>query len=103
MAEMYVHTATVEPFLGINGLGVDMFGPPASLPCFLDDTRHQIRSTTGETVISESTLYTYPTNAGSFTINARVTVGANVSRVMKVNVNDSGTLDLPDHVAVSLT
>lgn len=99
----YVHTAVVEPFLNTSGYGVDLFGPAVTVACFADDTRHQIRSSTGELVISETTLYTTVANAPTFVINSRVTVNGNMSRVMKVNTNDSGPLGLPDHCAVNLT
>ena len=102
----YVHTATVEPFLGTSGYGVDMFGPATVLAppngVFADDTRKLIRNANGEQVVSESTVYTFPVNAPLFTADARVTVNGNVSRVIKTNLNDSGALGLPDHVAVSL-
>jgi len=106
VARMFVHTATIEPFLGTSGYGVDQFGPAATLAppngVFVDDSRKLVRSATGEEVVSESTLYTATGNAALFTTAARVTVNGQVSRVIKVNVNDSGTLNLPDHVAVSL-
>ncbi len=103
IAVFFVHTATVEPFLNTSGYGIDLFGPAVTVACFADDTRHQIRSTSGELVISETTLYASVADAPTFAINSRVTVNGNVSRVMKVNTNDSGPLGLPDHCAVNLT
>lgn len=109
LEDFYVHTVTVEPFLGTSGYGEDMFGPASTLSpdtengVFLDDSRKLVRDATGEQVVSESTLYTYPTAAALFNPGARVTSSAGVvSRVIRANVNDSGSLDLPDHVAVSL-
>lgn len=109
MAEFYVHTATVETFLGSSGYGVDVFAAPVILDpdedngCFIDGTRKLVRGKDGEQVVSESTLYTYPSNAALFLADSRVTTGDGVSRVIKTNTNTSGDLDLPDHVAVSLT
>lgn len=107
VTRFYVHTAIVEPYLGANGYGEDMFGAPVVLAppngCFVDDSRKLVRSTSGTQVVSESTLYTFPGNAPLFPADARVTVNGNVSRVIKTNLNDSGGLGLPDHVAVSLT
>ncbi|QDZ15782.1 hypothetical protein [Humibacter ginsenosidimutans] len=109
MAEFYIQTAIVETCQGTNGYGEDIFAsavtldPAADNGCWIDDTRHLVRSTDGEQVMSESTLYTYPANAPLFAPNSRVTVNGDVSRVIKTNLNTSGDLDLPDHVAVSLT
>ena len=109
ISDFYVHTAIVETFLGTSGYGEDLFDPPVTLSpdtnsgCFLDDTRHLVRSSTGEQMVSESTLYTFPTAAALFVPNSRVTVRGNQSRVIKANLNESGDLDLPDHLAVTLT
>jgi hypothetical protein len=103
IAEFYVETATVEPFLGANNLGIDTFGPAQVIQCFADDSRRMVRNADGEQVISETTLYTYPSNAVYLVPNARVTIGSAVSRVIKSNLNTSGALDLPDHVAAVLT
>lgn len=109
LADFYVHTAIVETLTGTTGYGVDLFAAPVTLDpatgngCFIDDTRHLVRSATGEQVISETTLYTYPASAPYFVPNSRVTIRGVISRVITVNLNDSGPLDLPDHVAVTLT
>lgn len=103
LADFYEHTAAVETFLGTNGYGEDTFAAPVNVACFADDTRKLVRGKDGEQVVSESTLYTYPINGPLFTADSRVTLNGTVSRVIKTNVNDSGDLDLPDHVAVTLT
>jgi len=115
MAEFYVQTAVVEKYLGTNGYGEDTFAAPVTLDpadtsahpegngCWIDDARKLVRSSDGEQVVSESTLYTYPEHAALFTPNSRVTVNGVPSRVIRANPNTSGDLDLPDHVAVSLT
>lgn len=103
MAEFYVHAAQVEMFLGESGYGVDLFADPVTIACFADDSRKLVRNKDGEQVVSESTLYTYPINAPLFVADSRVTIDGNLSRVIKTNNNTSGDLDLPDHVAVSLT
>ena len=111
MAEFYVHTATVEKFLGETGYGVDTFAPPVVLSpnnapangVFADDSRRLVRNKDGEQVVSETTLYTYPAAAPYFTPDSKVTIDGKVSRVIKTNLNTSGDLDLPDHLAVTLT
>lgn len=115
IADFYVHTAVVEPFEGTNGYGEDIYSAPVILDpadtsvypggngCWLDDTRHYVRTSDTEQILSSSTLYTYPGNAALFPPKSRVTVNGNTALVIKTNPNDSGDLDLPDHVAVSLT
>lgn len=104
--EFFVHTVTVEEFLGANGYGVDQFGAATTLAppngCLVDDSTTLTRNGKGEEVVSSSTVYTFTANASLFGAGARVTSNGRTSRVIKVNVNDSGPLDLPDHVAVSL-
>lgn len=106
IAMFFVHTVTVEQFLGTSGYGVDQFASAVTLTppngCFVDDSTKLTRDAKGDEVVSSSTVYTATGNAALFTEGARVTTGGRVSRVIKVNVNDSGTLGLPDHVAVSL-
>lgn len=113
MADFYIQTAIVETWLGTNGYGADVFADPVTLApsddpatdngCWIDDSRHLVRSKDGEQVVSESTLYTRPANATLFSPDARVTINGIQSRVIRVNLNTSGDLDLPDHVAVTLT
>jgi hypothetical protein len=98
----------VEKFLGTNGYGEDTFAAPVTVVCFADDTRRLVRGTktgtnTSDQIVSESTLYTYPVSSPLFVADSRVTLNGTVSRVIKTNVNVSGALDLPDHVAVNLT
>lgn len=104
LADFYVHTATVQTKTGTGSRG-DIFAPAsAPIPCFTDDSRKLVRDKDGQQIVSESTLYTYPANATLFTPGSKVTIGTGrTAIVIRVNVNDSGDLDLPDHVAVSLT
>ena len=110
LADFYVHTCTVETFLGADGYGRDQFAAPVVLSpatgtgCFIESKRRLVRKSMTEETISETTLYTYPGSAALFAPNSRVTVGTAVSRVIVTNLNDSGGgLGLPDHVAVNLT
>jgi hypothetical protein len=109
--EFFVHTASVEKWLGTRSNG-DIFAAPVTIACFADDSRKLVRDKDKQQVISETTLYTSITNAALFVAKSRVTVlgdsdsddpAGRAAFVIKVNVNDSGALDLPDHVAVSLT
>jgi hypothetical protein len=118
--EFFVHTAKVETYLGEGSNGSVYAAPvvlsPSSTPpngVFADDSRKLVRNSTGEQVISETTLYTSIDNVALFVEKSRVTmlndpdgddiVPQRAALVIKVNANDSGGLDLPDHLAVSLT
>lgn len=109
MAEFYNQTVVVETYRGTSGYGVDLFDAPVTLApdtdtgCFVEGGRNLVRAKDGAQVISESTLYTYPASAPLFAPDSRVTINGVESRVITVNVNASGDLDLPDHVVVSLT
>lgn len=101
--EFYVHSVTVETYQGTNGYGEDVFAAPVTVAGFLDDTRHLVRSQTAEQVVSEAQFYTHPENGALFTADSRVTVDGVTSRVIRTNVNTSGSLELPDHAVISLT
>jgi hypothetical protein len=110
LADFWVHTATVETLTGSGAYGdqfaeMVLLSPDNTTPngCFIDGKRSLVRNANGEQVVSSTTLYTPIANAGLFTPDSRVTTGGVVSRVITVNANDSGSLGLPDHVAVSLT
>jgi hypothetical protein len=111
--EFFVHTASVEKWLGTGSNGDVYASPAVVIQCFADDSRKLVRNANGEQVISETTLYTSILNAPLFVEKSRITVlgdsdsdeltPGRASLVIKVNANDSGDLDLPDHLAVSLT
>lgn len=100
--DFWVHTVTVEMFLGAGAYG-DVYAAPVTVIGFMDGTRKIVRSATAEQVVSESTFYTYPITGPLFVPDSRVTQGSEVSYVIKNNTNDSGVLDLPDHAAINLT
>lgn len=102
LADWYVHTASVEMWLGTAGSGADVFAAPVTIVGFADTARHLVRAKDGEQIVSESTFVTYPISAPVFEPDSRVTVNGVTSRVITTNLGDSGALDLPDHVAVSL-
>lgn len=103
LSDFFVHSVTVETYQGTNGYGEDVFAAPVTVSGFLDDTRHLVRSQTAEQVVSEAQFYTHPENGALFTADSRVTVDGVTSRVIRTNVNTSGSLELPDHAVISLT
>jgi len=103
IASFFVHQATVETFMGAGAVG-DVFASPVVDTGFLEGATKLIRDQTGQQVIAFSTWYTTVANASHYVPDSRFTdPNGRKSRVITVNVNDSGVLGLPDHVAVSLT
>lgn len=109
LADFYVHTAIVETAQGTDGYGRDHYADPVTLDpgtdsgCFVEQKRRLVLSSDATQVISETTVYAAPSTAALFAPNSRVTIGGVAATVISAAVNDSGDLDLPDHVAVYLT
>lgn len=106
IARWFVHTITVETYLGSGGYG-PMFAAPVTLAppngCWVDNSRRTVRNKDGVQVVSETTVATAAANAALFTPDSRVTVNGVVSSVIKTNTGDSGPLGLPtDHLEVNL-
>lgn len=102
LAGFWVHTATVETLLGAGAYG-DQFAAPVTVPCFAEAARKVVRQTSGEQVVSESTVYCDVSYAALFLTDSKVTVSGATARVIRTNTNDSAGLQLPDHVVVNLT
>jgi len=106
IARFYVHKATVATCTGTNGYGENVYAAPVDVQCFIDDTQHLVRSVDGEQVVSNTTIYTFPTNGPLFTPNSKVTweglPDGKIPLVIKANTNTAPGLNLPDHVAVTL-
>jgi hypothetical protein len=106
LADLYVHTVTVETYLGTSGYGADLFAAPVILfgGCLVESARRLVRDKDGNEVISETTLYTSPASLALFAPDSRVTtIDGAQSRVIRAALADSGPLALPDHVSVTLT
>jgi hypothetical protein len=116
LAEFWVHRLTVQPYLGTKGSGVPIYADAVDVEGFLERKRRLVRGADGNQIISESTFYA-PTTASSallarsqVVLSARqdetgtwVTLtGEKPTTVISAGVNDSGPLDLPDHVAAVL-
>lgn len=102
MDEFYVHTITVELPNGKNGDGVDQFLAPVNLIGWLSGKQQLVRDATGNQVMSPATFTTYPLYAAMFDLDARMTANGVVRRVLALNLNDSGSMDLPDNLEVNL-
>lgn len=102
LADFWVHTVTVTPYLGQGTDGADLYGTPVTVQGFLEESTRLVRAEDGQEVVSSATFYCPTSNAASFPLDAKVASSTRTSRVLTVNVNDSGSLGLPDHLAVSL-
>lgn len=94
------HSLTVEPYLGGSAYG-PRYGPPAAVRCLLDEQTREVRSPTGEQVVSSSTAYCpLATDAPP---QSRVTLpGGRQTRVIAALRRDGGGLPTPDHLEIQL-
>ena len=94
------HQITVEPYLGDGAYG-PVYGPPVVVRCLLDDKVREVRSPTGEQVVSSSTAYCPPGTAAP--PGSRVTVpdGRQSSVIARLDRSAPG-LPTPDHVELQL-
>lgn len=99
----FVHTASVETYLGKTGAGVESYAAAVTRNGFMDDERQLILSATGQQIVSESTWYTALGDADLYPLNSKVTFNGLTARVLKTKRRDSAGLGLPDHLEVSLT
>jgi hypothetical protein len=101
--EFMVHTVTVETKSGEDPWGNTTTTLSDPIPGFLNDSRELVRTVGGDQVVSEATFYTGKEHAPKFLPESLVHLPDRVSTVIRCAVADSGPLELPDHVAVTLT
>jgi hypothetical protein len=101
--DLYVHTASVEKYLGTNADGADLYDPAVDVACYAEGQRRLVLNADGEQVVSETTVYTYPSKSDLFPPLSLVTVLGGTSRVIRLNTFTSGDLDLPDNLVIALT
>lgn len=105
IARFFTQPAVLEPYLGTDSAGADLFGPPITVLGYLDGKRQLVRTPDGEQVVSGSTLFCPLSSATQAAAppNSRVTVAGAVARVITANPNGGvpGTR-LPDHLAIAL-
>ena len=98
-----VHTVTVETKSGEDPFGNVNTALSEPIPGFLDDSSTLVRNSAGDQVVSESTFYTGKEYRDLFKPESLVHLPDRVSTVIRCKLADSGPLDLPDHIAVTLT
>lgn len=100
---MLQHQVTIEAWTGTNGYGVDIYAAPVNEECFVEDKRRLVRSaTTGDEVVSESTVYLQLD--ASAPPESRVTLpSGRVATVITALRRDGGDLPVPSHLELALT
>lgn len=102
--EFMVHTVTVDAYQGEGGMGTIYAPTTGPVPCLIDDTRAMVRTSAGDTVVSETSLYVIDKAwAASFVPESVVHLPDRDATVIKASNRDSGPLDLPDHLKIALT
>ena len=95
LAEFWVHPVTVTPYKGKNGYGTPIYGPPIALTGFVSDKRRQVRDTSGDTVISETTI-ALPRSAPILPLGSTVKLpavfGGRTATVLASSIGDTGGL-----------
>lgn len=103
MTEFYVHTVSTKTLIGTGAYG-DVHAEPVDTAGFVDEKRRLVRDTTGQQVISETTIYGPPERKLVWTPGSLITLpSGREATVITCGVSDSGDLDLPDHVVAALT
>lgn len=94
------HLVTVEPYLGQSANG-PKFGPPVTVRAFVDEQTREVRSSTGQQVVSGATVYCQlgPTMPPL----SRVTLAdGRQTRVINAHRHDGAGLPTPDHLEINL-
>lgn len=98
---LLVHEVTIEPWLGVNGRGEDLYADPITLPAFIEAGRGLTRDrTTGDMVTRTATIYIKP-RASAPPIESRITLpDGSTPDITEVKVRDGGGLPTPDHIEI---
>lgn len=96
------HQVTIEAYAGADSFGNRLFSAAVTVTCFVDDKRQLVRASTGEEVISESTVIA--PLATVCPVNSQVTLpDGRKARVLQALRRDGGGLPVPDHLEILLT
>lgn len=102
IARLFNQTVTVETYLG-TGVKGPTFAAPASVLCFVDDSRKLVRDSTGEQVVSSTTVYAPLSVYAQFPVDSKVTVNGRTARVVAVELQNSAGPASVHHTQVNLT
>jgi hypothetical protein len=99
--DFLVHTVTITPKVGDGAYGAQFGAPVPDVPAWVDDTRRLVRDADGAEVVSSSTVF-LRTGTDCPPGSLIALPSGRSAEVIAVAVRDSGPLDLPDHVEVSV-
>jgi len=100
--EFYVHTVSVETHAGGGPMG-DVYDAAVTVPCLIDEDRKLVRSSSGDEVVSETTLLMDKSHYSKFTPESPVTYRGRRATVISRRLFDSGPMGLPDHCEIQLS
>lgn len=101
--QLFLHTATVEPYLGSSPTG-PRYGAPVTFSGFLDDGLVQTPTAGGVQLVSKTTFYTDLANAESFPVNSRLTCNGRSMVVTGIRRRDgSWMLGAATHLEVDVS
>lgn len=101
LARFFIHTIRVEPYLGQDEDGADLYAPPGAVSCFVEETNRVVRAADGTEVVS--TVQAYAPAGTSVALDSRVTTpSGRTTQVISNERHDAATLGLPDHVTLNL-
>lgn len=94
------HTVAIEPFLGKNGYGQDVWGPAVNVSGWLDESTKLVRKPDGSEVTSTSQFHcdigtAAPARSRATLPSGKVTLAISSSR------RDGGALPLPTHLEIA--
>lgn len=98
-------TAVVEPFLYLDGSGVEHYGPAQTLRCFRESRRRLVLDSSvnrGAQLTSDATVYLPAGTVCPAHSRVTLTDGAGPRQVVQVLDNSGTGLPTPDHLEVLL-
>ena len=98
--------ATVQTYEGVDGANIALYGASTSFKCFAERRNRLVRSSsTGQEVMSSTTVYAKPTAGGGeagFSAGSLVTVMGKTRAVIECAPRVGGGLPTPDHLEIIL-
>lgn len=97
------HRVDVEPFTGAGARGDTYAAKVPSVRCMRDDRIQLVRTTTGEEVVSQTTLIMRLAQEPHFPAGSKVTLPTRTATVIGVARRDDGGLGAWQHLEVTLS
>ncbi|WP_193118443.1 hypothetical protein [Brachybacterium tyrofermentans] len=101
--ELFMHTVTVDSWVGVGAYGDVYADTSDSLPCYLDETRKLVRDENGTETTSEATVFVSLQDGETFKPGSIVHLEDRDALVISRARRDGRPLDLPSHTEVALT